>query len=171
MRIAVASANPVKVRSVELGLAVLGDVTVISRPTESGVPDQPRGDAQTRQGAVNRAISAYSDDVDLSVGIEGGVDHDASGFVTFAWIVIYDGERIAGSSRTASFVLPKAVETLVDEGVELGYAMDAIFSSTNSKQGEGAAGLLTNGAISRTDLYVPAITFAAIPLLNPEHEF
>eukprot|EP01052_Picozoa_sp_SAG31_P043386 SAG31_NODE_7209_length_1755_cov_1.355072_2_plen_54_part_00 len=50
----------------------------------SGVPDQPWGDAETRQGACARAqavAQAYSDahggqQCDYAVGLEGGVVED-----------------------------------------------------------------------------------------------
>lgn len=171
MRVAVASENPVKLESVRLGLSKLGDIEIVSRPVSSGVPDQPIGSEETRMGAINRARAAYDEHVDLSVGIEGGVERDVSGFVTCAWIVIFDGERIVGSARSAALPIPKAAEAMVEDGIELGHAMDALFDRENVKQAEGAAGLLTKGLITRTDLYVPAVAFAAIPLLNPEHEF
>jgi len=57
---------------------------------------------------------------------------------------------------------------LVRQGVELGEADDRIFGRNNSKQQNGAVGLLTGDAVDRAGLYVPAVIFALIPFKNPE---
>ena len=82
-------------------------------------------------------------------------------------MVISNGERI-GKARTASFFLPPKVAELVHSGMELGDADDVVFAKTNSKQQNGAVGLLTNDAITRKSLYLPAVQMAFIPFLNPE---
>jgi len=43
-----------------------------------------------------------------------------------------------------------------------------VFTQSNSKQQNGAVGLLTHDVISRKSLYVPAVQLAYIPFLNPE---
>ena len=50
----------------------------------SKVPDQPVGDGETRQGAINRAIAVWDSyfelhgcPPDFAVGLEGGVGDDA----------------------------------------------------------------------------------------------
>jgi non-canonical (house-cleaning) NTP pyrophosphatase len=50
----------------------------------------------------------------------------------------------------------------------LGEADDRVFSRKNSKQSNGAIGILTNDAIDRTELYIPAVIFALIPFKNPD---
>ncbi len=82
-------------------------------------------------------------------------------------MVIDNGEKV-GKARTASFFLPPEVAKLVHEGMELGDADDRVFAKTNSKQQNGAVGLLTNDAITRKSLYLPAVQMAFIPFLNPE---
>jgi non-canonical (house-cleaning) NTP pyrophosphatase len=52
--------------------------------------------------------------------------------------------------------------------VELGEADDRVFGCNNSKQQNGAIGLLTGDAVDRAGLYVPAVIFALIPFKNPE---
>jgi len=52
--------------------------------------------------------------------------------------------------------------------MELGDADDLVFRKENSKQQNGAVGLLTNDAITRQSLYQPAVQMAFIPFLNPE---
>jgi non-canonical (house-cleaning) NTP pyrophosphatase len=81
----------------------------------------------------------------------------------FAWVVVYsEGRR--GVGRSGEFFLPENLAHLVRQGVELGEADDLVFSRKNSKQSNGAVGLLTDDAVDRINLYVPAVIFALIPL-------
>jgi non-canonical (house-cleaning) NTP pyrophosphatase len=52
--------------------------------------------------------------------------------------------------------------------MELGDADDEIFGASNSKQQNGAVGLLTENAVTRTTLYEQAVIMALIPFKNPE---
>ena len=171
VRIVVASKNPVKIEAVKDGLNAFlkeeFEIAGVSVP--SGVSDQPMSDAETLNGAINRVRQAQRQypGYDYYVGLEGGVEQTASGLMAFAWMVISNGER-TGKARTASFFLPPEVAKLVHEGMELGDADDVVFRKNNSKQLNGAIGLLTNDAITRKSLYLPAVQMAFIPFLNPE---
>lgn len=171
IRIIVASKNPVKIEAVRDGLKpFLNDdfeITGVSVP--SGVSDQPMSDAETLTGAVNRVKAARVQfpSCDYYVGLEGGVEETDSGLMAFAWMVISNGKTI-GKARTASFFLPPKVAQLVHAGMELGHADDVVFAKSNSKQQNGAVGLLSNDVITRKSLYQPAVQMAFIPFLNPE---
>jgi non-canonical (house-cleaning) NTP pyrophosphatase len=75
--------------------------------------------------------------------------------------------KLKGRARTTTFNLPPRVAELIHQGFELGDADDLVFEKSNSKQQNGAVGLLTNDAITRQSLYVPAVQLAFIPFLNP----
>lgn len=171
IRIVVASKNPVKLEAVSDGLSVFfhEPVEIIGVSVESGVPDQPMSDLQTLEGAEIRVKNTQHQfpDFDFYVGIEGGVEESTAGLMAFAWIVISTGTS-TGKARTAGFFLPPEVARLVHQGMELGDADDVVFSKQNSKQQNGAIGLLTNDIISRKSLYMPAVQMAFIPFLNPE---
>jgi inosine/xanthosine triphosphatase len=172
-RLIVASTNPVKCRAVEIGVqAALPDqlITIGSVQVESGVSDQPSSDAETLTGAENRARAArqVEPDADYWFGVEGGVEDSPHGLLTFAWIVAVDRTGRIGRARSAAFLLPEVVAERVRGGMELGHADDEVFGRTDSKRRDGAIGLLTQGALDRTGLYVPAVTAAMIPFLNPE---
>jgi len=64
--------------------------------------------------------------------------------------------------------LPKEVSKLIDEGLELGEADDQVFQRQNSKQQNGAVGLLTQDIITRTTYYQEAIILALVPFINSE---
>ena len=171
IRIAVASRNPVKMDAVKEGLSVFlnNDIELHGVLVQSGVPDQPMGNAETLQGAEIRVENAQLQypGYDFYVGIEGGVEDTQSGLMAFAWIVISNDKK-TGKARTASFFLPTEVARLVHQGMELGDADDIVFAKSNSKQQNGAIGLLTKDVISRKTLYLPAVQMAFIPFLNPE---
>lgn len=171
IRIVVASKNPVKLDAVKEGLSVFLNepIEVLGVSVDSGVSDQPMSDLETLQGAETRVknIQNHFPGFDFYVGIEGGVEESVSGLMAFAWIVISQGET-TGRARTASFFLPPKVGELIHQGMELGDADDIVFSKQNSKQQNGAVGLLTNDLITRKSLYMPAVQMAFIPFLNPE---
>lgn len=131
----------------------------------SGVAHQPMTDAETLAGARNRAANARDakPDADFWVGIEGGVDMIGAGMHAFAWVVILESGFQHGEARSASFLLPPALSDLVSSGVELGEADDQVFGRQNSKQENGAVGLLTADAVDRVALYVMPVILALIP--------
>lgn len=128
----------------------------------------------TKQGAINRSKAAFDSYVTqygcspkYAIGLEGGIATIDNTMECFAWMAIYDGEKI-GNARTASFPLPQKIKELVDNGMELGHADDIVFGRTNSKQGNGAVGLLTQGVIDRAAYYEHAVVLAMIPFLWPD---
>jgi inosine/xanthosine triphosphatase len=169
----VASQNPVKLEAVRVGFARLfpGETFAIEGVgVPSGVSDQPMSDAETLQGAHNRALNAkeQTPQADFWVGVEGGSEDSGSEMSAFAWVVILAQDTdVIGKARTATFFLPQEVAALVRQGKELGEADDIVFQRSNSKQANGSIGLLTGDAITRTDLYAPAVTMALIPFTNP----
>jgi inosine/xanthosine triphosphatase len=171
-RIVVASKNPVKVNAILRGFQTLfpnAQFEIISIDVPSGVREQPMGDDETRHGALNRINNARETDpgADYWAAIEGGTSDLAGELSAFAWIVISNGKQ-TGWSRSASFFLPEKVAELVRNGMELGHADDRVFGRKNSKQANGAVGILTNNAVDREGLYAHAVILALIPFLHPE---
>lgn len=171
IKILVASKNPVKLDAVKEGLTVFlnDDVSIFGESVESGVSDQPMSDRETLLGAETRVKNAHRlfPGYDYYAGIEGGVAESDSGLMAFAWVVISNGKQ-TGKARTTTFLLPPRVSELVHQGYELGDADDIVFAKQNSKQQNGAVGLLTKDSITRKTLYLPAVQLAFIPFLNPE---
>lgn len=133
----------------------------------SGVRVQPFTDRETLVGAEHRARNACQESPrsDYWVGIEGGVEDRDGEISAYAWIVIL-ARGLAGKSRTGTFFLPKEVAHLIREGKELGEADDIVFNESNSKQKNGAVGLLTGDIITRARLYEHAVILALIPFKN-----
>jgi len=171
-RIGIASSNPVKIAAALEGFAQMfpGETfDAISIYVRVSVSVQPMSDEETLRGAEERAGQAklLRPELDYWVGIEGGCTDWPVGMGAFAWVVIHDNRR-SGRGRSGEFFLPEKVAELVRGGMELGEADDQVFSRNNSKQGNGAIGLLTNDIIDRKSLYIPAVIFALIPFVNPE---
>ncbi len=171
----VASTNPVKIQAALAGFQRVYptqtfDVAGVSAP--SGVSDQPMGDAETLRGALNRAEGARKlrPDADYWAGIEGGCGEMDGALQTFAWVVVLGPGKV-GRSRTGTFLLPEEVAVLVRQGMELGHADDQVFGRANSKQQNGAVGLLTGDVIDRAGYYEHAVVLALVPFLNPTLTF
>lgn len=170
-KLIVASTNPVKISAARAGFEKMfpGEVVEIQGVSiSSGVSDQPKNDAEVLQGAWNRAHGASNaaGDDDFCIGIEGGVEEKRDGMEAFAWAVVKSKLGTCGRGRTGAFLLPPQIADLIRQGKELGEADDIVFGRTNSKQENGAVGLLTNNAIDRTHYYTDAVILALIPFVN-----
>lgn len=120
----------------------------------SGVSDQPFGDEETLEGALNRAKKAneYGEDA-VGIGLEGGVRFVNDKLYICNWGAFYlpDGSRFTAGG--AQIELPDDISKEIQEGKELGPVVEKYFSRDNIRHNEGAMGILTNGTISRTDLF------------------
>lgn len=173
-QVIVASKNPVKIsaaRSAFERAFPQQTFMITGIEVDSGVSEQPRNDEETRQGATNRATQARNlyPDADFYVGMEGGVERVNNGWQAFAWMVVQDKSGRIGQGRTGVFILPKVIGDLLDQGMELGPADDQVFGLENSKQNQGAVGILTNGLVDRTTYYEQAMLFALIPWIKPDY--
>ena len=177
-QIAVASLNPVKIEAVKAGFqrmfpGVLRTIEGVNMP-ELSLPSQPLTDAETLYGAEVRAkaVRDIRPGCDTWIGIEGGIDTIAyDTMICFAWAVIIEEGGIIGKARSGSFMIPAEVARLIRSGLELGDADDQVFGKSNSKQINGALGLLTNDVMSRTSLYTDMIAMALIPFKNANLTF
>jgi inosine/xanthosine triphosphatase len=171
MKVIVASANPVKLQAVRLGFQRMfpeQEFQVEQLVGVQGNSSQPNGDRETLHDARYRVERAalLVPQADFWVGVEGGIEEQDSQMAAFAWIVIRSKDRV-GKGRTGAFDLPKAVADLVRQGKELGEADDIVFGRSNSKQANGAIGILTGDVIDRAQLYEQAVIMALIPFKNP----
>jgi inosine/xanthosine triphosphatase len=170
MKIVVGSKNPVKCAAVEAVLAsVFSDARFSAVDSASGVADQPWGDDETRRGAHNRAGHVLAQtDADIGVGLEGGVIETSFGLMTTAWCVVLSRDGQMGIGGGSHVLLPEAVARDVRAGMELGSAMDALIGEYNTKQKNGAIGILTDGLLSRQQAYEVIIQLAVAPFRRPE---
>ena len=170
MKVIVASKNPVKIQASLRGFEMMfpnekHEVQGVS--VSSGVDGQPRSDSETLQGALARAENASKEypEADFWVGLEGGIEDRGADMISFAWVAVKSKDQI-GKGKTGTFFLPPKVAELIRQGKELGEADDIVFGRTNSKQENGAVGLLTDNAIDRARFYSAAVILALIPFKN-----
>lgn len=171
-KIIVASHNPVKIQATLDGFTQMFpdeqfEIEGVSAASEVG--DQPANDDETYRGAYNRAANAAKavPEADFWVGVEGGIEDKNHDMESFAWVVVRSKDQI-GKGKTGIFFLPPRVAELIREGKELGEADDIVFGQTNSKQANGAIGLLTHNVITRKTFYVTAVVTALIPYVHAE---
>jgi inosine/xanthosine triphosphatase len=172
-QITVASLNPVKLHAAIAAFQQMfpaQDFVVAGVSVPSGVPDQPTSQSETMQGARNRAENARDarPASDYWVGIEGGIEDSPLGMTCFARVHVLARDGSAGLGQTAVFYLPQEVAELVRGGLELGAADDRVFGRDNSKQANGAIGLLTDDLVDREAYYTHAVIMALVPFKNRE---
>jgi inosine/xanthosine triphosphatase len=172
MKIAVGSLNPVKIEAVKEAFSIVWpDIgcEVMGVEVVSGVPAQPMSDRESIRGAINRANKAISAaNADYGVGLEGGLQKIGKRWFACGWIAVIDGQGVLGIASTARIKTPPKIITLVNEGIELGSAIDLVFKITNSKQNEGHFGVMTKGIIKRQDAYREGVVVALSRFIRPE---
>lgn len=175
--VVVASQNPAKIGAAEDGFRKMfpdQQFAFRSISVPSGVATQPFTDADTLQGAQNRAQNAREADpgADYWIGLEGGVDAGPEGqagtgpIQSFAWMAVVNKNGRVGKARTATYYQPEETAKLLREGVELGRADEMVHGRINSRQGSGSVGILTGDAIDRRKYYAEAVGLALIPFKN-----
>jgi inosine/xanthosine triphosphatase len=177
MRIAVGSSNPVKVKAVERVFARFFHISVSMVNVSTGVPPQPVGLEVTIRGAVSRARNALaaSDGADLGVGIEAGlipVPGSLSGYMDqqFAAIIDRSGRVTLGGGSSFEYP-PSIVSRVLEEGIEIGTAMDRLTGIHELGQKQGAIGYFSKGYLDRTALSEQAVLMALLPRLHQELYF
>jgi len=170
MKVLITSENPVKLNACLQAFNQVfsnQNITYEALKVESEVPHQPLSDTETLQGAKNRVKNARrtGKSFDYIVGIEGGAELTGDKGFSFAWVVV-ESEDKSGQARTAAFEIPPKAVAMLEEGYELGIANDELFELHNSKQKNGAIGILTNNLVTRTGLYAPAVIMALLPFME-----
>jgi inosine/xanthosine triphosphatase len=168
IKIAIGSENPVKIAAARKILQrAYPDACFVSAAVFSGVREQPWGDKETRQGALNRARAVLKEvDADFGLGLEGGVMETPVGLMTCAWCAIVDRNDKVGFGGGLNMLLPPVIAEVLYARGELGPAMDALVNQQNTKQKGGAIGILTNGLSSRQLAYQQLVAMAAAPFVT-----
>ena len=173
MLIAIGTKNKAKTAAVE-GVAAqyFEHCTFEHISVPSGVSEQPFSDAETRQGAINRAINTReATGADLSFGLEGGVYEIDDMMYCCNWgaVALKDGTVI--SSSGASFVLPEEIAMKLRSGEELGPVMDVFTKTKDIRHHAGAIGIFTEGLVDRKEMFEHIVTLLIGQVLyHTKHE-
>lgn len=166
------SKNPVKIAASRAVLSRVygGGVKVEGISVDSGVSRQPWGDQETLRGALNRAEAALRlSGASLGVGLEGGLVEVDGQVFTSAWCAVAREDGTVGVAGGANMLLPPLVARAVRQGAELGPTMDDLTGLENTKQAQGAIGILTKGYLDRQSAYEQILTLALARHLSPIH--
>lgn len=159
LKLAVASANPAKIKAVKDCVEQLGlQMEIIAAETDSGVSAQPFSNVETRQGAVNRASTALHPDFDLAIGLEGGVYELEGTMYVCNWGALATSTGKLYTAGGAQIPLPKEIAVELRNGKELGPVMDAYANETGIRHHKGAIGILTDGLIHRGEMFGHIVT-------------
>ena len=165
-QVIVATTNPAKIQAILAAFDQIfgeGSCHIDAISVETGVPEQPFGSEETRAGARNRLANArqVKPEADFWVAIEAGLDEGA----TFSWVVIESRDQ-RGEARSATLPLPQAILEQVRAGEALGPVMSKYTGIDKIGNKEGAIGVFTAGALTRSSVYHQAVVLALSPFHN-----
>ena len=166
--VAIGSTNPVKLAAVRAVMEQLCPGAAFRAiEVDPGVPAQPLSDEEMVTGAKARAIAArIALDADLGIGLEGGVHRSTWGALLSGWAAIVDRDGRLGLGSGGRIALPPVLVESLEQGEELGPAMDRLSGLTDTRKGPGAVGILTNGLVVRDEAFRVAIAYALAPFLH-----
>ena len=170
-RAALGSTNPAKIAAVRASLAALAPgCAVVALAVPSGVGSQPFGDDATRAGALERARAVLNaTDAEIGFGLEGGVELEGERVWLLSWVAAVDPRGREGYASGLRMLLPPVLGRGLRDGAELGTLIDDLFDVQDSKSASGAIGLLTAGAVSRTDAFADLVAMSLAPWIHPDH--
>lgn len=185
MIIVVGSTRGPKVEAVRRVLGALGmavpafaGAEIVPFDASVGAPPMPLSLDEMLEGARGRAqlalesMDAVGRRPDYAVGLEGGIDLRRTapsnrGFL-MSWAYVTDGRRGAHGCGGAIEVPSALLEAVVERGIELSEAMDALSGERGVRDRQGAWGILTRGMLDRTGSFETALLNAFAPFYNPE---
>jgi inosine/xanthosine triphosphatase len=171
-RIAVGSANPVKLKAVKDAARDLFDGAKV-KPMKVGraVAEQPF-DGEVAKGAVQRARAALQQwpEAHLGVGIEAGLvwSAEANAHLDVQWCAIVDRAGRATLGHGPGFVYPTQVAERIKGGLTVGDVVGELAGVKDLGAKQGAIGFLSGGAMDRAELTRSAVVMAMLPRLRPE---
>lgn len=169
-RVIVGSTNPSKVDAARAVLATVDpSCTVTGVDVDSGVPDQPWGEEETRRGARQRALRALERGGDLGVGMEGGLEERDGVLYVTCWCTVVDRQGREATAAGAVMPLPATVAEALRRagpGAELAPVIDHLAGRDGTGKVHGAIGLLTSGLRDRRHAWEDALSYALAPWLR-----
>jgi len=122
-----------------------------------------------RTGALARARAALErTGADAAFGLEGGAILDGPDAWLTGYVVAVTRDGRLGEAAWGRMLLPRVAAERLRGGEELGDIIDDLFARKESKRQAGAIGILTDGAMSRTDAFADLVAMACAPFLHPE---
>ena len=183
--VAVGSLRQPKLAAVRAALDICGphiapgsQFEVFCADCPSGVRHTPLSRLETIQGArqrvegLQRVARERREVWQFFVGLEGGLETLALGGQRHVflenWACISDLSGRLHYGQSGAIALPEDLAArVVDDGIELAEAIDAFAGAQGIRNGLGAWGVLTRGAITREDAFRIATINAFAPFFTP----
>lgn len=185
MLIAVGSTRGPKVEAVRRALAIIGDrisglaaaevvaLDVVDAPPMPLAVDEMLDGARSRAHLALEALQTQGRQGAFGIGLEGGIDLRRAdplarrGFL-MSWAYVTDGRRGAHGCGGGIEVPTALLDRVVDDGVELGQAVDDFAKDLDVRSKQGAWGVLSDGLFDRQRSFELALLNAFAPFYNPE---
>lgn len=135
------------------------EMTLTAQQVPSFVSDQPYGDEETMQGAINRADGALkTSGAAYGIGLEGGLMTIGDTLYLCNWgaLAAADGRIVVASG--ARVPLPKDLACQLQSGEELGVVIDRYAQGNDLRHHTGTIGILTRGAVTRITMFQHVVT-------------
>lgn len=156
MIISIGSENSTKKRAVQ---NVFSKATIQAVHVPSHVAAQPFSDAETKEGAINRALGALKHtSASVGIGLEGGVMYIGTDLYLCNWGALATSEEEVYTASGARIFLPNSIKNQLEDGIELGDIMDEYANQTGVRNKEGAIGVFTNNLVSRSEMFTHVTT-------------
>lgn len=125
-------------------------------------------DEETITGATNRAQAALQKhpEADFGIGLEGGINKTAGRYYESCWIVACNKEGKLGIGCSAKFELSNKFMQHILAGEELATVIDKLSGQTDVRSNLGAMGIISNGALARTESMTHGVIFAFSPFIS-----
>lgn len=125
-------------------------------------------DEETIKGATNRAKGAIEKypEARFGIGLEGGIQQTAGRYFESCWVVVQECTGKLGIGCSAKFELSSRFMEHILAGEELATVIDKLSGQTDVRSSQGAMGIVTNGALCRTESMTHGIIFAFATFLS-----
>ncbi len=179
IHIAVGSLRAPKLDGVREAIAAVGSLLdsaavfeVVGVEVQSGVGHTPVSRAESMAGARNRAEALRelgherNEPWSYFVGLEGGLDVVPENGRE-SWAYVLDGSGVGAFGRSGGVEMPDALAAEVLEGgMELSAAVDALTGEHGVRNAQGAWGVLTRNKMTRQDAFRTAAIAAFARFFN-----
>ena len=178
LKVLVGSRNSAKLRATKRGFVPYfgPSIEIVGFGVISKVSPQPWGDelfigAENRAKAVFRINKGRALGASYFVGIESGLWEMHDQVFVGGVVCILNQDQQKGFATAPFFPLPDFFLPKIREGVTLGEILER-FQNLQQKNGRmGAVGFLSQGVLSREDIYAGAVSLALLPFIRKEIYF
>jgi inosine/xanthosine triphosphatase len=168
--VSVGSTNKSKINGVSRAWKHFAPAKIVSVNVKPSVPRQPLSWRQTILGGIERAKQALDTvgNADYGVGIEAGLlpAPFPSGFIEAQVAIIVDKEYNLTMGMSSGFEVPYVMLQDLLRGEELGKVAEKFYHRKDIGESFGIIGMLTSGAVTRSDLSYQAVLNALLPRMN-----